>query len=203
MSSILYYSNFCQHSKALLQNVGKSPELSKDIHFICIDKRIKKPDGKTYIVLENGQQIVMPDNISKVPALLLLNDNYKVVYGEDIANFFKPRQQAVTRIATQNNMEPEAYALGGGGGSSFGGFGGMSDSYSYWDMDAEALSAKGTGGTRQMHNFVSLNHADAISTPQDDADYQSSKLPESVTVEQLMQQREQDIAATHGQQQRI
>ena len=123
--------------------------------------------------------------------------------GEEIANFFKPRQQAVTRIATQNNMEPEAYALGGGGGSSFGGFGGMSDSYSFWDMDAEALSAKGTGGTRQMHNYVSLNHADTINTPQDDADYKSSKIPESVTVEQLMQQREQDIVATQGQQQRF
>ena len=87
MSSILYYSNFCQHSKSLIQNVGRSPEISKDVHFICIDKRMKKEDGKTYIILENGQQIVMPDNISKVPALLLLNDNYRVVYGEEIANF--------------------------------------------------------------------------------------------------------------------
>ena len=87
MSSILYYSNFCQHSKALIQNVGRSPEISKDVHFICIDKRAKKPDGKTYIILENGQQIVMPDNISKVPALLLLNDNYRVVYGRNSVLF--------------------------------------------------------------------------------------------------------------------
>ena len=77
---------------------------------------MKKDDGKTYIILENGQQIVMPDNISKVSALLLLNDNYRVVYGEEIAGYFKPRQEAVTRAVTQNNMEPEAYALGGGGG---------------------------------------------------------------------------------------
>lgn len=203
MSSILYYSNFCQHSKALIQNVGRSPEISKDVHFICIDKRAKKPDGKTYIILENGQQIVMPDNISKVPALLLLNDNYRVVYGEEIASHFKPRQEAVTKVVTQNNMEPEAYAIGGGGASSFGGFGAMSDSYSFLDMGHEELSAKGTGGMRQMHNYVALNHADKIHTPQDDTDYKSAKIPESVTVEQLMQQREADISAATGNQPRF
>ena len=203
MSSILYYSNFCQHSKALIQNVGRSPEISKDVHFICIDKRVKKSDGKTYIVLENGQQIVMPDNISKVPALLLLNDNYRVVYGEEIAGHFKPRQEAVTQIATQNNMEPEAYALGGGGGSSFGGFGAMSDTYSFLDMGHEELSAKGTGGMRQMHNYVGMNHSDTIHTPQDDQDYKSAKISESVTVEQLMQQREADISSATGNQQRF
>ena len=40
MSSILYYSNFCEHSKKLLQTISKS-DISKDIHFICIDKRSK------------------------------------------------------------------------------------------------------------------------------------------------------------------
>lgn len=196
MSAILYYSNFCQHSKALLQNVGRSPEISKDVHFICIDKRVKKEDGKTYVVLENGQQIIMPENVSKVPALLLLNDNYRVIYGEEIASYFKPKQQEVTRMVTQNNMEPEAFAIGGGGG-----YGAMSDSYSFLDMGPDELSAKGTGGTRQMHNFVPLNHADQIHTPQDDTDYKSSKISESVTVEQLMQQREQEFATnTQGQQ---
>ena len=196
MSAILYYSNFCQHSKALLQNVGRSPEISKDVHFICIDKRVKKGDGKTYVVLQNGQQIIMPENVSKVPALLLLNDNYRVIYGEEIASYFKPRQQEVTKMVTQNNMEPEAFAIGGGGG-----YGAMSDSYSFLDMGPDELSAKGTGGTRQMHNFVPLNHADQIHTPQDDTDYKSSKLSESVTVEQLMQQREQEFTAnTQGQQ---
>jgi len=198
MSAILYYSNFCQYSKALLQNIGRSPEITKDVHFICIDKRVKKNDGKTYIVLENGQQIVMPDNVSKVPALLLLNDNYRVVYGEEITNHFKPKQEAVTRIATQNNMEPEAFAIGGGAG----GYGAMSDAYSFLDMGPEELAAKGEGGTRQMHNFVSLNYADKINTPQDDTDYKAAKIPESVTIDQLMQQREQEIAqSTQGQQQ--
>ena len=78
MSSILYYSNFCEHSKKLLQTLSKS-QVSKGIHFICIDKRTKAANGKINIVLENGQQIVMPENVTKVPALLLLNNNYQVL----------------------------------------------------------------------------------------------------------------------------
>ena len=189
MSTILYYSNFCTHSKSLIQKIGKSPEITKDIHFICIDKRVKGPDNKVNIIMENGQQIAMPDNLTKVPALLLLKDNYRIIYGEDITGYFKPRQDVVTRVATNNNMEPEAFAIGGGG------YGSLSDSYSFLDMNPDDLSAKGDGGTRQMHNFVPLNHTDKIHTPQDETDYKAAKIPENVTIEKLMQEREKDIAA--------
>lgn len=196
MSSILYYSNFCDHSKSLLQNIGKSPEITKDVHFICIDKRVQK-QGKTYIILENGQEIVMPDNISRVPALLLLNDNYRIIYGTEITQFFKPRQEVVRQVATNNNMEPQAFAIGGGG------YGALSDSYSFFDMGPEELSAKGNGGTRQMHNFVSLDYADTIQTPTDDNDYKAPKIDQEVTVESLMQQREQELQNTFSNQQRM
>ena len=83
MSSILYYSNFCEHSKKLLQTFSKT-SVSKDIHFICIDKRVKDNNGKVNIVLESGQKIIMPENVTKVPALLLLNNNYQVLYGDNI-----------------------------------------------------------------------------------------------------------------------
>ena len=59
MSSILYYSNYCEPSKKLLQTVTKTQN-PKDIHFICIDKRVKDSSGKVYIVLQTGQKIVMP-----------------------------------------------------------------------------------------------------------------------------------------------
>ena len=196
MSSILYYSNFCEHSKGLLQSIGKSPEITKDVHFICIDKRVQK-QGKVFIVLENGQEIVMPDNISRVPALLLLNDNYRIIYGNEIVNFFKPRQEVVRQVATNNNMEPQAFAIGGGG------YGALSDSYSFLDMGPEELSAKGNGGTRQMHNFVSLDYADTIQTPTDDNDYKAPKIDQEVTVESLMQQREKDLQGTFSNQQRM
>jgi hypothetical protein len=154
MSCILYYSKYCEVSKKYLQILSKS-EYQKDIHFICIDKRIKDANNKTYIILENQQKIILPDNVTKVPALLLLNQGYNVLYGEQILQHLKPRQQQEVRQATQNNMEPMAFSLGGGGG--FGDV--VSDKYSFWDQDSSELSAEGNGGMRQMHNYVDLNTA--------------------------------------------
>jgi hypothetical protein len=192
MSSILYYSNFCEHSKKLLQTLSKA-NISKDIHFICIDKRVKDSNNKMFIILENGQKIIMPENVNRVPALLLLNQGYNVLYGESILQHLKPKQEAMVRKATQNNLEPMAFGFGSGFGSV------ASDQYSFLDMDSESLSAKGNGGTRQMHNYVDLNYADNISTPEDDHDYKgSNKLSGDLTVEQLLQQREQDLQKLTG-----
>ena len=187
MSSILYYSNFCEHSKKLLQTLSKT-QASKDLHFICIDKRTQGPDKKIYIILENGQKIVMPENVTKVPALLLLNENYQVLYGDNIYNHLKPAQEVITRQATSNNMEPMAFSLGGGCIAS--------DQYSFLDMDSEELNTKGNGGMRQMHNYVPLNYSDTISTPTDEHDYKQGKSAggQEMTIEQLQQMRDQEIA---------
>jgi hypothetical protein len=187
MSSILYYSNFCEHSKKLLQTLSKT-QASKDIHFICIDKRTKGPDNKIYLVLESGQKIVMPENVTKVPALLLLNNNYQVLYGDNIYNHLKPAQEVITRQATSNNMEPMAFSLGGGCIAS--------DQYSFLDMDSEELNTKGNGGMRQMHNYVPLNYSDTISTPTDEHDYKQSRSAggQEMTIEKLQQMRDQEIA---------
>jgi hypothetical protein len=167
--------------------------VSKSIHFICIDKRVRGSDGKVNIVLENGQKIVMPENVTKVPALLLLNNNFQVLYGDNIYNHLKPSQEIETKKATQNNMEPMAFSLGGGGG-----FGGIaSDNYSFLDMDSEELNTKGNGGMRQMHNYVPLNHSDTISTPKDEFDYKKGRAPEGMSLEQLQKQREADLQTTY------
>jgi len=188
MSSILYYSNFCEHSKKLLQSLSKS-QVSKDLHFICIDKRTKGSDNKIYIVLENGQKIVMPENVTNVPALLLLNQNYMVLYGDAIYNHLKPKQEVITRQATSNNMEPMAFSLGGGSI--------VSDQYSFLDMDSEELNTKGNGGMRQMHNYVPLNYSDKISTPTDEHDYKQGRSAgnQEMTIEKLQQIREQELSS--------
>jgi hypothetical protein len=188
MSSIIYYSNFCEHSKKLLQTLSKS-QVSKDIHFICIDNRVRE-NGKIYIQLQNGQKIIMPENITKVPALMLLNQNYRILYGEEINSFFKPRQEASVKQATHNNLEPSAFSLGG----LCGGFGIVSDQYSFLDMDADALTAKGDGGTRQMHNYVTLEYVDRINAVEEDSSNgkNSSRMTES-DIEKYQRQREQDF----------
>jgi hypothetical protein len=192
MSSILYYSNFCEHSKKLLQTISKN-NLSKDIHFICIDKRIKDSNNKTFIILENGQKIIMPENVNRVPALLLLNQGYKVLYGESILQHFKPQQEILVKKATQNNLEPLAFSFNNAGFGSV-----SSDQYSFLDMDSESLKATGNGGMRQMHNYVDLNYSDIINTPNDEQDYKTNKMPEGMTVEKLQQQREQELQKLTG-----
>ena len=150
MSSILYYSKYCEVSKKYLQLLSKS-NVQKDVHFICIDKRIKDSNNKTYIVLDNGQKIILPENVTRVPALLLLTQGYNVLYGDQIIQHLKPRQEVEVKKATQNNMEPMAFSLGGGDI--------VSDQYSFLDQEPEELEAKGNGGMRQMHNYVDLNAA--------------------------------------------
>jgi hypothetical protein len=192
MSCILYYSNFCEHSKKLLNTLSKA-NLTNDIHFICIDKRTKDSNNKIFITLENGQKIIMPENVTRVPALLLLNQGYNVLYGDAILNYFKPKQEQQIKQATQNNIEPMAFSFGGGFSNV------VSDQYSFLDMDPDALSAKGDGGLRQMHNYVNLNYMDQISTPGDDHDYKNSnKIPEGLTVEKLQQQRDQEMQSITG-----
>ena len=127
MSSILYYSNYCENCKALLQRVGQS-SVKDDMHFICIDKRQQGANGATYVVLQNGQQILLPPTINKVPALLLLNRGHHVLFGDEIEQHIGPQQQAATQVATQNNGEPQAYSLTV---ASSGGFGVASDNYSF------------------------------------------------------------------------
>ena len=192
MSSILYYSKFCDHSNKLLQTLSKTTQ--KDMHYICIDKRVKDTNNKTFIVLENGQKIVMPENVNRVPALLLLNQNYQVLYGEAILNHLKPKQEVAVRQATQNNMEPMAFSFGSGGFSDI-----VSDAYSFLDQGSEELQAKGNGGMRQMHNYVDLNYSDKISTPNDEQEYKgANKISGELTIEQLQQQRDSELQKITG-----
>lgn len=187
MSSVLYYSNYCEHSKKLLQKIS-SMEIKSEMHFICIDKRVQDA-GKIYIVLENGQKIIMPESINKVPALLLL-ENYSVLYGESIHDYLRPKQQLAIKKATNNNIEPNAFSFSG----SSSGFGISSDSYSFLDMDSGSLSATGTGGLRQMHNYIGYGDSFSITTPVDEYDYKASKLPEDLTIDQLQQQRANEVS---------
>ena len=188
MSSILYYSNYCENSKKLLQKIGVS-SIKDDMHFICLDKRVKKSNGATYVVLENGQELLLPPSITKVPALLLLNRGHHVLFGDEIDKYIEPQEIAKQQVSVGEMGEPAAYALNGGGGVTE--FGVSSDNYSYLDQDMEELLAKGGGGMRQAHHYAGIEHSDKIETPPED--YEPDKIG-AVNMDDLQNQRNNDVS---------
>ncbi len=111
--NIFYYSNYCQHSQKVFQFLVRA-NLTTDINCICIDKRGR--DTKTnqvYIVMPNGDKILMPPNINSVPALMMMKQNYSVIYGYDIIKHYEPSIVNDKMTATNFNGEPMGYSLGG------------------------------------------------------------------------------------------
>ena len=189
MSSIIYYSNSCDRCKSVLSALSKS-RVQDDIHFLCIDKRVKAENGSGawHIVTESGERVLLPPQVNRVPALLLLNKGHMVLYGEQILQHFQPKNVALNNEATSFNGEPNAFALGRESMGS--GFGVASDNYSFLDQSADELSAKGNGGMRQLYNYATIDLVDKIETPPDN--YSPDKVG-SVSLEQLQQQRNTDI----------
>ena len=183
MSAALYYSNYCVHCKELLMKVSRT-KTRDDIHFICIDKRVKHTDGTTHVVLENGQHLLLPPNVTKVPSVLLLHHGNRVLDGlKEIYNFLNPAEVEINNEATQQNGEPMAFSTSEMGST-------LSDNYSYLDMTADDLSAKGNGGLRMMHNYTTISDNQPIATPPDD--YEPNKVG-NVDMSKLEAQRTQDV----------
>ena len=175
MKYILYYSNFCEHSKQLLIILAKQKIALDEISYICIDKRKQQDDGKIFAELDNGKLIPIPKNINSVPSLVMLNHGNTVLIGENILGHFK-------KSTKQQMMEdPSAF--------SFSEMAGASDKYSYLDMSNDELSAKGSGGLRMMHDYVPLNHNHRIETPPED-----EPTTNEISMEKLMAQREGEIS---------
>ena len=190
MSHILYYSNYCKNCKSLLQNLAKNYN-SKEIHFICVDKRVKEKEG-TYLILEKGEKVVLPPTVTNVPALLLLNRGHRVVFGNEIIDHLVPNerqnnnfQNNVGPVNNVNNQsEPEAFGFSGNQ------YGVCSDSFSFWDLNEKDLSTKGEGGMRQLYNYATINWNDTIETPTDD--YSPDKVGD-ISLEKLQQERNKDL----------
>mgnify|MGYP001289772557 CR=1 FL=1 len=184
MSSILYYSNYCEKSKDILNTLAKS-SVKDSAHYLCIDRREKDGSGNTYLILEKGQRVILPPSINKVPALLLLNEGHRVLFGGDILKHLNPREVSYNKPTVNKQEEPSPYAFGGESN-----FGVSSDSFSFWDQTSDDLLAEGNGGMRQMYNYTPLDKNGTIETPPDT--YSPDKIG-NVSLEQLQQQRNQDV----------
>lgn len=185
---VLYYSNYCKYSQNIIQFITKN-NLTDQLNFICIDKRQKDPqNGQMYIILENGNKVLLPPNIQNVPALLLTQKNYNVVLGESIIEYLKPRLKEKISAATFNNGEPTGFNLNDNAYK----FNVSSEQYTFYNMSADELSGNGTGENRNLQNYVSASSAnESINTPADK--YRPDKLSNNVTIDMIQQQRNNEL----------
>lgn len=182
-NNILYYSNYCDNCKKLLQILSQS-QIKEELHFICIDKRVTMPDGTVQILMKDGSQVLLPPTVTKVPAMLLVNNGFHVLYGDQIYQHLQPKEKSIQNKATNNQGEPDAFSF-----NTFSPSGITSDQYSFLDMNADDLLAKGNGGIRQMFNYMTVqDNGISIETPPDD--YSPDKVNESA-VQQYEMQRNQ------------
>ena len=105
-----------------------------------------------------------------------------------LQNRLKRKIYQEKQVATQNNMEPLAFSIYEMGAD-------FSDNYSYLDQTSDEMEAKGNGGMRQLHSFVTLNHIDKIQTPPED--YEPDKVGQ-VDLGKVQAQRENDIKAAQA-----
>lgn len=160
MSKIIYYSNYCENCTKIVNKIAKS-NLKSEMHFICIDKRYQK-NNKTYLILENNDSIVLPNSINAVPALLLLNEDFKVIFGNQIIDYLNPIEEVQNQISTNFNGEPNSFSFNNNSSHI------VSDNFSFLNQNSEELSAKGDGGMRQLYNYSTIQNDERIITPPED-----------------------------------
>ena len=178
---ILYYSNYCKHCKKLLLVLSRCQNLKEKISFVSIDNRVKDPKtNQDFILLENGSRIVKPPNLHSVPGMLLVRENYNIIYGDDIINKLKPYIISDKDQAEQYNGEPRSFEFSGNNMVT-------SEKFTAFDLNPEELMAKGEGGRRNMGNYVPVGGENiTIHTPSDD--YKPDKIG-NVTVDDIQAQR--------------
>jgi len=183
----LYYSNHCKHSQKVLQYLVKGNFMNQ-VNFLCVDKRARDANNnQMYIILEDGKRVIMPPNIQSVPALLLVKQNYRVLLGEDIIHYFQPKTKDRLQSSMQND-EPTGVSLM----LSNQGMNIISEPYTMYNLTPDELSAKGTGGRRQMYNYVSASqNVFSIPTPEDD--YKPDKISNDLTVDRIQEKRNSEI----------
>jgi 5-keto 4-deoxyuronate isomerase len=191
---ILYYSNHCPHSQKILHYISRAGLIDK-LNAICIDKRTVDPNsGQIYISLENGKKIMLPPNIQSVPALLIVKQNYRALFGKDIMAYFEPGVKERTQQAQQQQGEPVGISLA----ASSAGVAIHSEQYTLYDLSPDDLSAKSTSAKRPMYQYVSAQSHQPFQIPTPPDTYRPDKVDSSLTVEALEQKRNTEVSS--GQQ---
>ena len=180
---VLYYSNFCKHSQTLINTLSKS-NIKNKFYYVCIDKRVQEGQN-IIIVLENGSRVILPKIIKNVPSLLLPSHGNRVLTGGEILTYIQVNNSQTTNTQID---EPSPFALTSNVYDNI-----SSDKYSFLDMTDDDLSAKGTGGTRQMHNYVQMDMNPLIATPTDDYEPDKVSSQDNSELENYIKEREKNM----------
>ena len=188
---ILYYSNHCPHSQKIIHFISRAGLIDK-LNAICIDKRTVDPNsGQIYISLENGKKIMLPPNVQSVPALLIVKQNYRALFGKDIMAYFEPVAKEKTNQAQQHQGEPVGISLA----ASSAGVAIHSEQYTLYDLSPDDLSAKSTSAKRPMYQYVSAQSHQPFQIPTPPDTYRPDKVDSSLTVEALQQKRNTEVSS--------
>jgi hypothetical protein len=172
MNSILYYSNFCEKSKNLLKLLSKST-IKDEIHFVCIDKRTKNDAGEIVILLNKGKTVPLPTGINRVPAMLLLFNGNRILFGNEI------KVHLDAKIAGQAGVSTKYDEV-------------VSDNFSFLSQTPDEMAAKGDGGTKQMYFYSGIEEGGSIETPPED--YIPNKIGDN-DYQKFQEQRQREIPA--------
>ena len=105
----IYYSNFCQHSKQVINYIAKN-SLTSTLSCICIDKRKRNNQNHIIITLENGKELLLPPSICDVPSLLCKSKNYTLISGSNsiLEHFNNVYGNIIQSTIVKQNGEPIA-----------------------------------------------------------------------------------------------
>jgi len=173
-----------------VQTLAKA-NMSDKISFVNIDKRKRDSvTNQTFILLENGNTLILPPNITSVPSLLLIKHQYKVISGgDDILKHYHPQLKSQSEKAVrQAGGEPSGFSLMGAPMNI------VSEKFTLYSMTPEELSAKGRSNSRPLYNYTpAAEDIQFIETPPET--YKPDKVSTSVTIDSLQQKRIDEISA--------
>jgi hypothetical protein len=73
----------------------------------------------------------------------------------------------------------------------------VSDNYSFLDQSSDDLSAKGSGGLRQLYNYATIDFNQTINCPA--IEEKQARIGPDVTLEKLEKERNAQIMQAHQQ----
>lgn len=184
MPEILYYSTFCERCADLLNLLAhKKPP---DVMYFSVDTR-EVVNNVTYLILSNGSRVVLPVTITKVPALLCMDEATNkniVIFGKDLYTHFNVKNPEDKSI-DNNNVEVQSYRLTNG--ATFV----TSDTFSFLNTDNSDLMAQGDGGLQQLHHYSALDAYHNINTPNED--YTPNTIGNDKSLEDFKKERDHDL----------